>query len=117
MAMIKQYLLDEDQLKPGSPQVFCIQEKHQARAYLLDASQDMVQRFNFIPQIIHRQLAATAPGFLWAETLELSGHTPTAKYQFPVPHFPPTNQLLDVRLECQDGSLSLFLLHRELLYQ
>lgn len=117
MAMIKQYLLDEDQLKPGSPRVFCIQEKHQARPYLLDASQDMVQRFNFIPQFIHRLLAATAPGFLWAETLEPSGHTSTAKHHLPVPHFLPTNQSLDVRLECQDGSLSLFFLCREFLYQ
>ena len=116
MATVKQDFLDEDQLKPGSPQVFCTQEKHQARPYLLDAGQDMVQGFNLIPQFIHRQLATTAPGFLWAETPEPSGHTlQSTSSRLLIPR--PTNQSLDVRLECQDGSLSLLLLHRELLYQ
>lgn len=73
----------------------------------------MVQRFNLIPQFIHQKLAAAAPGFLWAETPEPSRHAPMAKHL--IPH--PTNQSLDVRLECQDGLLSLFLLLGELLYQ
>lgn len=72
-----------------------------------------MQRFNLIPQFIYHQLATAAPGFLWAETPKSSSHAPMAQHL--ISH--PTNQSLNVRLECQDGSLSLFLLLRKLLYQ